>query len=113
MSRHITIDERAAEMPLDTNDLNLAISVDGKTVTVQEATKEEFDIYIYELLFQMYDKKGHALNRYETSFWEHDYAELSHRLKALNKLRMLNEQHTNAPLCKTRVPLFVEEQVHA
>lgn len=112
MSRYVSLDEKAVEAPLDVSDLDRKIEVDGETVTVRDATAEQFDIFVYSVLYQMYDRKKRALMRYELSFWEHDYAELPYRLIALNKLHKLSQERTGAPYFKALVPLFVEEAAH-
>lgn len=112
MSRYVSLDEKAVEAPLEVKDLDRKIVTDGRIVTVRQATKEQFDIFVYESLYQMYDRKKRAENRYELSFWEHDYAEPFYRVLALNKLRQINQERMAAPYFKPSVPLFVEEEVH-
>jgi hypothetical protein len=109
MSRYVSINEKVVDMSLDTSDLDRKIHVDSKTMSVRDATAEEFDIFVYETLYRMYNRRKHALNRYEQSFWQDDYCEFSHRLLALNRLRLLNQEHAGAPLFRPEVPLFVEE----
>lgn len=112
MSRYVSLDEKAVEAPLEVKDLDRKIAVDGKTVTIRQATKEQFDIFVYDILYQMYDRKKRAENRYKLSFWEHDYKEPFYRVLALNKLRQINQERTASPYFKPPVPLFVEEEVH-
>ena len=95
---------------VETNDLNRKISIDGKVVTVGTATKEQFDMYIYGVLYQMYRKKGHAHNQYESSFYEYDFSESLHRVFALSKLRKLNKIRAGAPAFNLEIPLFIEEE---
>jgi hypothetical protein len=94
---------------VETNDLHKKILVDGQTVTVSEASAEQFDIYVYTILYQMYEKKGHAHNRYELSFYEYDFSEPLPRIFALNKLRKLNQIRMGTPTFKAEIPLFAEE----
>lgn len=110
MSRYVSLDEKAVQTPLDVSDLDRKIEVDGEIVTVREASKEQFDIYVYTMLYQIYNRKQRALNRYEMTFWTHDYAELPYRLIALNRLRQINQERAGSPYFKPLVPLFVEER---
>lgn len=95
---------------ININDLDRKIQVDGKQITVRAATAEQFDIFVYSILYQMYPRKGHAHNRYELSFWQHDYSKTTCRLSALGNLRRLNQIRAGSPTFKPAVPLFVEEE---
>ena len=94
----------------DTTALQRKISVDGNVLPIRKATAEEFDIYIYSILYQMYEKKGHAHKRYEMSFWEYDFGDPLYRLFALNELYKLNLARRGATPPKRKIPLFAEEE---
>lgn len=104
-------DEVVAEAHFTSEVLKSTIMVDGEPVIIGEASAEDFDIYIYSILYQMYNRKKRAENRYEMSFWEYDFAFPFYRVLALNKLRQLNRVRMAHPYHKPEVPLFVEDAV--
>lgn len=97
-------------------DLSRKIVAFGQVRIIGDATTEEFDEYIYSILKQMYQKQGHAMQRYELSF-DHDWRYLGNRLNALNELYRLNLARRSARPAKEKIPLFVEveeeEQAYA
>jgi hypothetical protein len=90
-------------------DLSRKIEVEGKPLPISEATAEEFDIWIYQILGKMYKQPGHIQNRYETSF-DYDWSYPHYRIIALNEMYALNLGRVRACPSKPKIPLFAEEK---
>jgi hypothetical protein len=84
-----------------------SIEIDGVTMTVDEASNEDFDIYVYGILDQLYPvDKTEMQNRLDTSF-NLDWSDREHRISALNSLDEINGNRRvdKRPLIR----LFVED----
>jgi hypothetical protein len=89
--------------------LSRTIAVDGKNIIASKATAEEFDIYVFNVLAQMYEKQHFLLKCYNETFG-YDYAYPMYRVIALNELHRLNLARRSTVPPKPKIPLFVEEE---
>lgn len=90
-------------------DLKRKIRVGGKTLTISNATAEEFDIFVFGILEQMYKKQYFLLRTYNETF-NYDWTEPRLRIVALNGLHRLNLARRSATPPKPKIPLFAEEE---
>ena len=92
--------------------LQKKILVDGRTLTINQATAEEFDMYVFSVLEQMYEKQYFLLRCYNESF-DYDWSDHRLRVVALNELYRLNLARPSMSPARPKIPLFAQEEIPA
>jgi len=79
---------------------------EGESPTIYGANDEDFDIFVYRILAQMYMQRGDIINAYNT--FAANWSDRQNRVDALNELHYLNKLRRKRGL--QAIPLLAEEE---